>query len=276
MGEHKMTAHEFNNGKPKRIVLITGASSGIGEALAEEYAADGWDLVLSARRQDKLEEVASLLREKYGASAAVIACDLNNPAGPEKLFREVKDQGIKLDALVNNAGLGYFCVLEELPLKDAHNMLNVNITALVTLTGLFLPDLLEKRGHIVNVASNAAFQAVPYMAVYAATKAFVLSYSEAIAYELKNSGVKVTAFCPGATASGFQETARMNCSSLVKGKKLPPAQEVAAAGYKAIKQGKGLYIHGWLNQLQVYGIRFSPRKLVTKIAAATIKPVDKS
>ena len=269
-----MKDHKFDNGKTKRIALITGASSGIGEALAEEYAADGWDLILSARREDKLGEVALGLREKYGAAASVIACDLNNSAGPEKLFREVKDRGYMIDTLVNNAGLGYFCLHKDLPLKIAHNMINVNITALVTLTGLFLPDLLEKRGQIVNVASNAAFQAVPYMAVYAATKAFVLSFSEAIAHELKNKGVKVTAFCPGATASGFQETARMYCSTLVKGKKLPTSQEVAAAGYKAIKQGKGLYIHGWLNQLQIHGIRFSPRRLVTKIAAATIEPVD--
>ena len=257
----------------RKIALITGASSGIGKELAENFARDGYDVVLSARSVKKMEEQAAELQKRYGMTATVIAADLESNDGATKLYTDVKNRGMVLSALANNAGYGVFGEFKDLALEPQLNMMALNIKALVVLTKLFLPDLLLSKGHIINTASIAAFQPDPYMAVYGATKSFVLSFSEAIAAELENTGVSVTALCPGPTASGFVDKANMHSSALVKGKKLPTSAEVATKGYRAMKRGQRVYITGVMNRLLAQSTRFGSRSLVTKIAKAMLKPV---
>ena len=167
--------------------------------------------------------------------------------------------------MVNNAGFGHFGLFAESNWEKQHQMIELNITALTQLTHLFLPQLIQQKGKILNVASTAAFQPGPTMAVYYATKAFVLHFSEALSNELKPTGVTVTALCPGATESGFQKAAEMEESKLVKGRKLPSSADVAIYGYKAFMNGKVVAIHGWLNYLMAQSIRFTPRSLVLKV-----------
>jgi short-subunit dehydrogenase len=256
-----------------KIALITGASSGIGKALTENFAKDGYDVVLAARSVKKMEEQADELQKRYSITATVIAADLEANDGATRLHTDVKSRGMVLSALVNNAGYGVFGEFKDFALERQLNMMALNINALVVLTKLFLPDLLLTKGHILNTASIAAFQPDPYWAVYGATKSFVLSFSEAIAAELEKTGVIVTALCPGPTASGFVDKAGSHNSALVKGKKLPTSAEVAAKGYRAMKGGQRVYIPGLMNWLLAQSTRFAPRNLVTKIAKAMSKPV---
>jgi short-subunit dehydrogenase len=257
----------------RKTALITGASSGIGKALTENFASDGYDLVLAARSVKKMEGQAAELQKRYPITATVIAADLESNDGATRLHTDIKSRGMVLSALVNNAGYGAFGEFKDLALEPQLNMMELNINALVVLTKLFLPDLLLTKGHILNIASIAAFQPGPYMAVYCATKSFVLSFSEAIAAELENTGVSVTALCPGPTASGFVDKADMHSSALVKDKKLSTSEEVAAKGYRAMKRGQRVYIPGIMNWLLAQSPRFTPRNLVTKIVKAMLKPV---
>ena len=256
-----------------RTALITGASSGIGKALAENFARDGYSVILSARSVEKLEALAVDLQRRYGAGALVISADLEVAGGAERLHAEIASRGIKLCALANNAGYGAFGEFQNTSLATELTMMQINMQAVVVLTKLFLPDLLANRGKIINTASTAAFQPGPYMAVYYATKAFVLSFSEALAEELTGTGVTVTAFCPGPTASGFQAKARVEESGLVKGRSLPPADKVAAAGYRAMQRGRRVYIHGAGNWLLAESVRFMPRTLTTRFVKMISKPV---
>jgi len=257
----------------RKIALITGASSGIGKELTENFARDGYDVVLAARSVKKMEEHAAELQKRYGMTATVIAVALESNDGATKLYTDVKNRGMVLSALANNAGYGVFGEFKTLALEPQLSMMALNIKALVMLTKLFLPDLLLSKGHIINTASIAAFQPDPYMAVYGATKSFVLSFSEAIAAELENTGVSVTALCPGPTASGFVDKANMHSSSLVKGKKLPTSVEVATRGYRAMKRGQRVYIPVVMSRLLAQSTRFGSRNLVTKIAKAMLRPV---
>jgi uncharacterized protein len=256
----------------RKTALITGASSGIGQGLATEFAKDGYDVVLAARNVSKMEALAESLRAQYQVNATVIAADLETDAGATKLHADVKVRGITLTALANNAGYGGFGEFQHSKLSTELAMMQLNMNAVVILSKLFLPDLLATKGKIINTASTAAFQPGPYMAVYYATKAFVLSFSEAIASELAGTGVTVTALCPGPTASGFQDKAEMQSSALVKGKKLPTSEEVAAAGYKAMKRGRRVYIPGTINWLMAQSPRFTPRSVVTGLVKAMSKP----
>jgi uncharacterized protein len=256
-----------------KVALITGASSGIGKALAAEFAKDGYHVVLAARSVAKLEVIADELRKHYGREATVIAADLEAADGAVKLHAAVKAKGLVLDALVNNAGYGLFGEFRKSALNEEEAMMRLNMLALVALSKLFLPDLLQRKGKLLNVASTAAFQPGPYMAVYYATKSFVLSFSEAIAEELADSGVTVTALCPGPTASGFQDKAAMHDSALVKGKRLPTSEEVAAAGYRAMQRGQRVYIPGVMNWIMAQSIRFTPRRMVTALVKTMSKPV---
>ncbi len=258
-----------NNGK---TALITGASSGIGYALATAFAQGGYNVILAARSISKMQELADNLQRQFGISATVIAADLQTDTGATQLHAQIKARGITLAALVNNAGLGTFGEFHKSELPDELAMMQLNMSAVVALTRLFLPDLLATQGKILNVASTAAFQPVPYMAVYAATKAFVRNFSEAIAAELEGTGVTVTALCPGATVSGFFEKAEMHNSGLVKGKKLPSSQEVARAGYAAMQRGQRVYIPGVMNWLLAQGARTTPRNLMTRIVKSMMKP----
>jgi short-subunit dehydrogenase len=240
--------------------LITGASGGIGLELARIFAREGYGLVLVARSRGRLDEIAAELKP---APVQVIAKDLTLPGAPEEIQREVP----KIDVLVNNAGYGVYGPFVKNPLADEVGMLQLNMTALVVLTKLYLPGMVAARnGKILNVASTAAFQPGPFMALYYATKAFVLSFSEAIASELEGTGVTVTAFCPGPTATGFQERSNMENSRLMRRMKVMDARTVAEAGYRALMAGKPVAIPGLLNKLLAQSVRFSPRSMVTKIA----------
>lgn len=251
--------------------LITGASSGIGAALAQVFAADGADVILSARSEDKLRALADEMREKYRVKARVIAADLSLPGEAKKIYDRVAKDGWQVDYLVNNAGFGVYGVFAETDGMAEANMLQVNIVALTQLTKLFLPDMIARGGgKILNVASTAAFQPGPMMAAYFATKAYVLSFSEAIARELKGTGVSVTALCPGATATGFQRAAGATGSRIFDWRALPTGAEVADYGYKALQRQKRVVVHGTINKMLVYGTRLLPRRVVVAITKALI------
>ena len=256
----------------RKTALVTGASSGIGHALAHEFAAAGYDLLLAARSAGKLESLAAELRQRHGVQARAIAADLEAPGGAVKLHADVKALGVTLSALANNAGYGTFGEFKASALAPELAMMHLNMDAVVVLSKLFMPDLLATRGKLMNTASTAAFQPGPYMAVYYATKAFVLSFSEALAAELEGTGVTVTALCPGPTASGFQDKADMHASALVKGKKLPSAETVAYAGFRAMQRGQRVYIPGAMNWLMAQSVRFTPRRMVTALVKAMSKP----
>ena len=250
---------------PHETALITGASSGIGLELAKRFARDGFSLVLTARSIDKLNQLASRLKAQYGVAVRVIMKDLAKPEAPEEIFQELNRAGISVDILVNNAGFGSYGFFQKLDLARELKIIQVNITALTHLTKLFLPGMIEKRrGKILNVASTAAFQPGPLMAVYYATKAFVLSFSEAIANELKGTGVTVTCLCPGPTRSGFQEMAAIENVKIVKAGMMS-SEEVAEIGYRALLQGKAVAVAGLRNKILTFLVRFGPRSWVTSM-----------
>ncbi|MGA9523834.1 MAG: SDR family oxidoreductase [Myxococcaceae bacterium] len=247
--------------------LITGATAGIGRELAQVFAADGWSLVLVARRAEVLDEVAAELNAKHGTQTTVIPADLGTPPGVAAVVRAVAEKGIALDALVNNAGYGLAGPFAELDAEKQVGMIDLNVTGLTALTRAFLPGMIE-RGHgaVLNVASTAAFQPGPFMAVYYATKAYVVSFSEALSEELRGTGVTVTALCPGYTDTGFaaraSEHQRPKLFSGPMG--TGDAREVAEFGYRAMKQGKRVAIPGWKNKLGAWSVPFSPRGAVLK------------
>jgi hypothetical protein len=256
-----------------KTALITGASSGIGKALAGNFAAGGYDLVLAARGVAKMEALAGELRQRHGIVVTVIGADLETADGATRLHAEIKRRGLVIAALANNAGYAEFGEFRNTDLAKELAMMQLNMATVVVLTKLFLPDLVATRGKILNTVSTAAFQPGPYMAVYYATKAFVLSFSEAIAAELEGSGVTVTALCPGPTASGFQDKANMGDSALVKGKKLPTAETVAEIGYRAMQKGRRVVIPGARNWLMAQSVRFAPRRMVTSLVKSMSRPV---
>ena len=256
-----------------KTALITGASSGIGKALAYQFAKDGYHLVLAARGVARMQAVADDLQKQFNVVVTVIGADLETHDGAAQLHAEVKARGIVLSALVNNAGYGAYGEFKDSALAPELTMMQLNMTTVVVLTKLFLPDLLATRGYILNTASTAAFQPGPYMAVYYASKSFVLSFSEAIASELEGTGVTVTALCPGPTASGFQDKADLGNSALVKGKKLPTSEEVAALGYRAMQRGQRVYIPGFMNWAMAQSMRITPRNLATKVVKILTRPV---
>jgi short-subunit dehydrogenase len=255
-----------------KTALVTGASSGIGKALAENFAKDGFNLVLAARGVGRMQALADDLQKRFKISTTVIGADLETNDGAAKLHADIKARNITISALANNAGYGTFGEFKDSASAPELAMMQLNMNTVVVLTKLFLPDLIATRGKILNTASTAAFQPGPYMAVYYATKAFVLSFSEAIAAELEGTGVTVTALCPGPTASGFQDKADMHASALVKGKKLPTAEEVAAAGYRAMQRGQRVFVPGFMNWVMAQSVRFTPRNMVTALVKQMSKP----
>ena len=248
-----------------KTALITGASSGIGKALAASFAADGYDLVLSARGVARMEALGAELTARHGVKVQVIGADLEIATGAKSLFDAVKARGVTLDALVNNAGYGTFGEFKDSDLDAQLGMMHLNMDALVSLTRLFLPELIARKGGILNVASTAAFQPGPLMAVYYATKAFVLFFSEAIGEELAADGVTVTALCPGPTTSGFQEKAAATDSALFKGRRMPTSEDVANYGFAAFQSGKRVAIHGFINWLMAESMRLTPRRVATAL-----------
>ena len=252
-----------------KTALITGASVGIGYELAKQFARGRHDLILVARNEEKLRAVAEEMKA-IGVGAQVILSDLAQPAASRALFADVQNRGIAVDVLVNNAGFGALGDFHELDVQRQLDMIQVNITSVVELTHLFVQGMVERgAGGILNVASTASFQAGPHMAIYYASKAFVLSFSEAIGEELKPRGVKVTALCPGPTESEFRSRARpAGAPASPRGKAMPTmtAEAVARIGYRAFQRGKRLAIPGLINKLGVQSLRIGPRKLATRIA----------
>lgn len=254
--------------------LVTGASSGIGRDIARELARRGHPLVLTARRAEALQALAAELRSAHGVDVQVLPADLGAPGGADALADALAAHGLAIGVLVNNAGFGVFGRHVDTDPAAEDEMLRVNIGALTRLTKRLLPAMVAaRRGAVLNIASTAAFQPGPYMAVYYATKAYVLSYSEALAEELRGSGVTVTAVCPGPTASGFQDKAAMQASALVKGKRLPTAAEVAAFAVRAMVQGKRVAVPGWGNRLMAFSVRLTPRAVVTWLVARLSRPL---
>ena len=250
------------NVKPEQTVLITGASAGIGRELAKLYAKDGYHLVLVARRKIAMEKLAEDLRKLGAPEVTVIVKDLVLLESPDKLFTETQKAKLHIDVLVNNAGFGGNGAFRDTNLDDELDMMQLNMVALTHLTKLYLgPMLARKHGQIVNIASTAAFQPGPFMAVYYATKAFVLSFSEAIYEELRGTGVSVTCVCPGATHTEFAKRARMEDSKLFKARAMD-AEKVAQMAYKGIQQKKPLVITGFANWLGTQLVRIGPRATV--------------
>lgn len=251
----------------RKTALITGASSGIGYEFTKLFARDGYNLVLVARSEQQLQKLADELREKHGIAVEVIAKDLSNANTPDEIFAELQQESLTVDALVNNAGFATYGKFSEIDLNAELQEMQVNMVTLTHLTKLFLPGMLKKGwGKILNVASTAAFQPGPLMAVYYATKAYVLSFSEALAEELRGTGVTVTALCPGPTQSGFQKRANMEDSRLFRGRKVADAATVARIGYRGLMTNKTVVIPGLRNKVLAESVRFVPRKVVTRVA----------
>lgn len=249
-----------------RSALITGSSNGIGYELAHIHAEKGDDLVLVARNKCKLDVLKGILQKKHGIKVYTIEKDLSSSGAAREVFDEIHAQNITVDCLVNNAGFGDIGQFAESDWHKQERMIGLNVTALTHLTRLFLPGMIDRGfGKILNVASTASFQPGPTMSVYFATKAYVLSFSEAINHEVRKKGVTVTALCPGSTDTGFQAAA-LGEEGHVRERNLPSAREVAEYGYKAMMKGKAVAIPGFKNSIMATSVRFIPRSLVVKAA----------
>jgi short-subunit dehydrogenase len=254
-----------------KFALITGASSGIGKEFANIHASKGGNLILTARRADNLTQIATDIVSKYQVKVEIISMDLSLPESSQKLFEAVNKLNINVDYLINNAGFGDSGPFDQSDLAREIQMIDLNVSALVKLTKLFGKEMIARgSGKILNVASVAAFLSGPNMAIYFATKNFVLAFSEAIAYEWKKKGVTVTTLCPGPTQSEFFDVAGMNDFKMIKMMKLPTSFEVANYGYLAMLKGKTVAIHGIMNKIQAFLVRFMPRKWATAITAVAM------
>ena len=252
--------------------LITGASAGLGVEYAKLFATDKHDLVLVARRRDRLETLAREAEASHRVKARVIAADLGAKDGVARVIDEVRRQGLQIDFLVNNAGFGASGAFAALDAGRQMEMIEVNVAAPVALTRALLPGMIERRrGRILNIGSTAGFAPGPFMAVYYASKAFVNSFTEALAYELRGTGVTATVSCPGATATEFSDVAG-NSRSLLFRMGAASAETVAREGYRAMMKGKAMAIHGVKNKLTVQSMRVSPRALVRVITASLNPP----
>jgi short-subunit dehydrogenase len=249
-----------------KTALITGASGGIGLELARLHASKGDNLVLVARSGEKLAEVRDELESKYNVNVRFLVSDLSIRYAAKKVFDEVSNHKIAIDYLINNAGFGDFGLFAESDWDKQERMINLNITALTHLTRLFVPGMISRgEGKILNMSSLAAFTPGPTMSVYFATKAFVLSLSEALNNELKDKGITVTALCPGSTESKFHEVA-LGDPKLVKERKMMTATEVADIGYRAMMKGTPVVIPGFKNSFLAFASRFASREVLVKMA----------
>jgi short-subunit dehydrogenase len=245
-------------------VLVTGASSGIGLELAKRFAADGHRLVLVARRADLLDTLAQELAANFKTEVQVIAMDLARPDAAQALWDETARRGLQIDVLVNNAGFGLHGEFADMPLARCTEMIQLNVTTLMALCHLAIPGM-KQRGHgrIVNLSSLAGMQAAPMFTVYAATKAFVLLFSQALREEVAKDGIEVVAVCPGITESGFHEVARHSGTPMMRlmGGLKPMVDET----YRGIQANRGMIVPGWINKLLPQLLRISPRGLSSKV-----------
>ncbi len=252
--------------KQSPAVLVTGASSGIGRELCKLFAKDGCDIVMVARDEARMKKLEVEIQGRWATKIKIMPFDLSDPECPQKIYDELKAENIRIDILVNNAGFGQYGRFHETDSKKLFDMIEVNIAALTKLTRLFLPDMIERgHGRILNVASSAGYVAGPYSAVYYASKAYVIHFSEAIAEEVDGSGVSVTVLCPGPVKTEFFKRAEIEDRPLES--TFPQeADKVAEIGYKALMKGKRNIIPSWFYKLLVFSIRLAPRKIATKIA----------
>lgn len=251
-----------------KTALITGASFGIGYELAKIFANQKYDLVLVARNRERLNEIESEFKRNNNIRIKTLVKDLSNSSAPSEIFDELNYDKIDIDVLINNAGFGLLGPFSELSLQEQLDMIQVNITSLVHLTGLILPSMIKRRnGKIMNVASTAAYQPGPNMAVYYASKAFVLSFSKALHKELKRKGITVTALCPGPTKTEFQKRARMENINLERSKLIPymSAEKVAQAGFKGLMKGRKVVIPGLMNKIGTKLAQIIPENLILSL-----------
>lgn len=255
-----------------KTALITGASSGIGAAFARALAKDGYDVILVARRADRLQAIADELKATREMRAEVLPADLAAPGAASQVFQQVTERGLQVDLLVNNAGLGNHGAFLESGLDVHQKMIDLNISALTGLTHAFLPGMVARgEGGILNVASTAAFQSIPYMAVYAATKSYVLSFSEGLAEEVGPKGVKVVCLCPGPTESEFVGVAEFKTDMIHK-VPMMTSESVVKEGLDALRAGRTVQVAGFMNTMQAIAPRFAPRSVVTKISGLLFRP----
>jgi short-subunit dehydrogenase len=253
-----------------RTALITGASSGIGYELTKLFAADGYDVVLVARREQRLQELATEIEQQYGVTATVIPVDLAEPGGPQRLFDEVTDHGIEVHTLVNNAGFGNQGRFDQTEIEVEASMIDLNVTAVTRLTKLFVRPMVDRgEGAVLNTASMAGMAPTPTQAVYSSTKAYILSFSEAIAAELADEGVTVTALCPGPVDTEFFEANDMADSGLTEGRINDPAS-VALEGYEGLKRGETVVVPSRRMKLLSQAKRLLPRQRVVGLAERTV------
>jgi short-subunit dehydrogenase len=250
--------------------LVTGASSGIGKAFAETLARRGANVLLAARSADSLAALAETLRRDHGVRAHAIPVDLSTAEGPDRAFDAARKTGLPIDLLVNNAGFGMHGQLDRLPTDRLQSQVMLNVAALARLTRLALPDMLMRhKGFLINVASMAAFQPLPYMAIYGATKAFVLSFSLALWAEYRGRNIGVLAVCPGTTETDFFRV--VGTEGAAVGRKRP-AQGVVDGALRALERGRPLFIDGTVNFLRTIGIRLAPRRVAVQGAGAVMRP----
>ena len=258
--------HSARHAAHKSTALITGGSTGIGYALAKIFAQERYDLVLVARHQEQLTEASDELTRRYGLSVKTMVKDLSRPTAAEEIIAELHRESIRIDVLVNNAGFALHGFFVETDLATELNMMQVNMVALTQLTKLLVRDMQERgAGKVLNVASTAAFQPGPRMAVYYASKAYVLRFSEALAEELRGSGVTVTALCPGPTRSGFQDRAHLEGTRMVRSPLMMDPETVARSGYRGLMRGGVVVIPGFMNNLLAVLARLTPRALLMRL-----------
>lgn len=254
------------------LALITGATSGIGYALSKQFAANGCNLVLVARDAERLARISEDFRSEYAVDIHWIAKDLSTANAAQELFDELQDRGVHVDILVNNAGFNEYGSFVDTDLRQELGMIQLHIATLTALTKLFLPAMVQRNhGGILNVGSTGSFAPTPLVAVYCATKAYVLSFTEALALELRGSGVRVTALCPGATESEFASRANMASARLFQ-TGVMDANAVAEAGYRALQRGKTIVIPGCVNKVNIVFLRLLPRAMVARIGMWLMSP----
>ncbi|WP_224371012.1 SDR family NAD(P)-dependent oxidoreductase [Hyalangium versicolor] len=250
--------------------LITGASGGIGEAFARTLASRGMNLVLVARSEARLRTLATELSKAHGIQAEVLAADLSREGSPRELHARCEERGLSVDLLINNAGFGGLGAVEGLSFQSQHEQVMLNVTAVMDLCRLFLPAMIERGlGGILNVSSIAGYQPVPYMAVYGATKAFVLSFTEALWAENRDRGVRAVALCPGPVETGFFDV--VGTREAAVGTMVTP-ESVVLAGLRALDRGNPSVIPGWRNFIQSHLPRFAPRAFTARMSAQVMKP----
>jgi len=255
-----------------QTALITGPTSGIGKEFSWQLAQLGCNLVLVSRSEDILVEMCQDLAKQYGVEAQVIVADLEKSGEPERVFEKVRSLGLDVDLLINNAGTQVYAPFNEASWEGTQTLMDLNVKAVVHLTHLFLPGMLQRdRGHILNIGSTASFVPGPNNAVYCAGKAFILSFSLAIAEELRGSNVGVTCLCPGIVDTPFVDKAGLNDTVIMKLTAMDP-EPVAAAGIRAVQRGKWVHIPGWINKITMFLQRFVPRRLLTRVAKWALLP----